>query len=160
MALRDFRGKTGKSTTETAAAAKPRTETYIDGGCELIGELRFPGTVRIDGRVEGEIRAARVIVGESARIEADISAEAVEIHGTVRGDIRVEHKTTLHATARVTGEIQTSGIVVEEGARFQGSIVIGGDEAQPAKEGAAAGVSKPAKKASADGAAKPEELAA
>lgn len=110
-----------------------RGETFIDERCVLAGELCFGENVRIDGRVEGQIRAEKsVIVGEGAEIDATIDADVLEVYGTVMGDIRVTRGTTLHKTARVEGEIQTAGIVVEEGARFKGCIVIGPDD-EPSK---------------------------
>ena len=128
MALRNFTGRTSATDDDEPAGTSP--ETHINEGCEFVGELRFKEKVRIDGRVEGEIWAAKsVVIGESAIIEAGIRAECVEIYGVVKGDIRVERKTTLHKSARVTGEIHTAGIVVEEGARFKGCIVIGEPEA-------------------------------
>lgn len=141
MALRNFTGKTGAAGGDGATAASP--ETHINEGCDFVGELRFKEKVRIDGRVEGEIRAAKgVVVGETAVIEAGIRAEWVEVYGTVKGDIRVERKTTLHESARVTGEIHTVGIVVEEGARFKGCIVIG--EPEPSADVAETKGAKPA----------------
>jgi len=112
-----------------------QTETFLDEGCALSGELRFAENVRIDGKVEGEMWAQKdVLVGERAEIHASIEAQSIEVHGTVLGDIRVAEQTTLHKSARVEGEIQTSGIVIEPGARFKGRIVIGSDdEAEPAR---------------------------
>lgn len=109
-----------------AERSTSRAETFIDDRCVLAGELCFGENVRINGRVEGQIRAEKaVIVGEGAEIDATIDADTLEVYGTVVGDIRVTRGTTLHKTARVEGEIQTAGIVVEEGARFKGCIVIG-----------------------------------
>ena len=120
----------GKSSGKaTKAASAPNSPTFIDAGCELIGELKFSDDVRIDGSVEGSIDASRTVtVGESGRIDAGLHAESVVIHGQVEGEIRVQRKVTLHKTARVSGEIHTAGIVVEEGARFRGTIMIGEDE--------------------------------
>jgi len=102
-------------------------ETFIDQGCKLVGELEFAGSVRIDGHVEGTIRAAeRIIIGETAEIEGEVYAERVEIFGRVAGNLHIERATTLHQSARVDGEIHTAGIVVEEGALFSGTIRIGG----------------------------------
>jgi cytoskeletal protein CcmA (bactofilin family) len=102
------------------------TETFIDERCVLAGDLRFGENVRIEGRVDGQIRAEKmVVIGEGAEIDATIDADSLEVHGTVVGDIRISRGTTLHKTARVEGEIQTAGIVIEEGARFKGCIVIG-----------------------------------
>jgi cytoskeletal protein CcmA (bactofilin family) len=134
MRLRD-RSKGKESTTAEDATPIPwgASETFIDRGCELVGELRFAEDVRIEGRIEGEIRAAKsVTVGEAGEIHANIEAETLEVFGVIEGDIHVARRTTLHKSARVVGEIHTSGIVVEEGAHFKGCIVIGADHAAPA----------------------------
>lgn len=131
-----LRGRTTKRMPELSPleeSLETKNETYIDQGCELVGQLRFRERVRIDGRVEGEIHAANsVVVGESGTILAGIEAESVEVWGTIEGDIQAQAQVTLHKSARVTGEIQTAGIVVEPGARFKGAILIGADE-PPAK---------------------------
>lgn len=112
---------------------QPASETYLDAGSVLTGELRFAGSVRLDGRVEGQIHAGQtVIVGEHAEIDASIEADTLEVFGTVVGDIRVVRRTLLHKSARVEGEIQTAGIVVEEGAQFRGCILIGQASYRPA----------------------------
>jgi cytoskeletal protein CcmA (bactofilin family) len=131
-------GDRAKDRADTAADEETPTpwgasETFIDRGCELVGELRFAEDVRIEGRIEGEIRAAKsVTVGEAGDIQANIEAETLEVFGVIEGNIRVARRTTLHKSARVMGEIHTAGIVVEEGARFKGCIVIGADDPSPA----------------------------
>jgi cytoskeletal protein CcmA (bactofilin family) len=123
-----FRSKPARVEMRDALDPRPPTagETFLDAGSVLTGELRFAGSVRLEGRVEGQIHAGQsVIVGEHAEIDASIEAESLEVYGTVVGDIRVARRTLLHKTARVEGEIQTAGIVVEEGAQFKGCILIG-----------------------------------
>lgn len=116
-------------------------ETYLDAGSVLTGELRFAGSVRLDGRVEGQIHAGQtVIVGEHAQVDASIEADSLEVFGTVVGDIRVARRTLLHKSARVEGEIHTAGIVVEEGASFKGCILIGHDGSRPKPAHSAADV--------------------
>lgn len=140
------------------AVPLPESETYLDPGSVLTGELRFSGNVRLDGRVEGQIHAGQaVIVGEHAEIDASIVADSLEVFGTVVGDIRVARQTVLHKSARVEGEIQTAGIVVEEGARFKGAILIGRDDPRP---GAGMGQVAGAGGASASGSAAAATLAA
>jgi cytoskeletal protein CcmA (bactofilin family) len=138
MALRVMRRPENGTVEAPAGASAPTEATYIDAGAELVGTFSFKESVRLDGRVEGEIRAARTVtVGETAVIAASIEADSVVVFGTVDGDIRVKRKITLHRSARVTGEIHTAGIVVEEGARFRGCILIGDDEAAAASAPAA-----------------------
>ncbi len=131
MAFNTLLGK-----TDTANGAGPRTDArsagptvYIDPGAELTGKLRSKGTVRIDGRVRGEIHCDQgVIIGESGRVHSSIDAETVLIAGQVEGNIVARHKITLSSTARVKGDLSTPGIVIEEGAKLRGRIVIGSEE--------------------------------
>jgi len=121
------------SRRKTAALAipnVPRTATYIEEGCTLSGQLQFQSGVRIDGRVEGEVRArGTVVVGESGVVEASIFADVVIVLGEVDGDITAQSLVALHKGARVRSDISTAGIVVEPGSNFRGSIVIGPEEA-------------------------------
>ncbi len=112
------------------ADALPEASNYVAEGAELSGELRFRASVRLDGRVEGEVRAdGTVIVGPSAEIHASVFAESVIVFGSVEGDIRARRKIALYKSSRVRGELSSAGITIEEGASFKGSIAIGDDEA-------------------------------
>jgi len=135
MAFKDFR-------TRAEPAAKPEAprtpidgtpdSTFLDEGCELSGRLSFRESVRIDGRVEGEIECKKtVVVGEAGRIQAQLSSDSVVVYGEVDGDIHARRKITLHKSARVSGDMSTAGIVIEEGARVEGRILIGAEEAAP-----------------------------
>ncbi len=113
-----------------AVGSGPRgtATTYIDESCELSGQLQFKDTVRIDGRVEGEIEGlSGVIIGKTGRIRAKIQSDTVVVQGTVEGDIFARSKITLHETARVEGELRSAGIIIEDGAQFTGRIAIGSE---------------------------------
>jgi cytoskeletal protein CcmA (bactofilin family) len=114
MGLVDFRSKGNKRSEEEKPQAVPEGEsqptTHLGRGCRLSGRLRFPSTVHIEGRVEGEIESLKtVIVGESANVR-------------------------VHSSAHVNGDMRTAGIVVEEGAKVEGRIVIGSDEGSASVE--------------------------
>ena len=117
--------------------------TSVDASSELEGTLRSKQTVRIDGRVKGEIECEKtVLVGETAKVYARIAADEVQIAGVVEGDIAARRKITLQKTAVGKGDLTTPGIVIEEGAQLKGRIVIGTDaetaigaaESEPVKE--------------------------
>jgi cytoskeletal protein CcmA (bactofilin family) len=119
-----------KPVTPAPRAAEPRGLTaFLDAGAVFSGVLRTRGTVRIGGEFEGRIESEDyVILSESARVHADIDAEAAVISGEVRGNVTARRKITLDASARVTGDLCTPGIVIEEGARLRGRITIGGED--------------------------------
>ena len=123
----------------------------IGASCEFSGTVQSPETIRIDGRVKGEVHCEQtVIVGESASIQAAIHAASIIISGEVNGDMSATSKITLKKTARVNGDLCTPGIVIEEGAKLEGRIVIGPDE-QPAapKQTAARSAAQPRESAAA-----------
>lgn len=110
-------------------APAPRSSavsTFLDASSAFEGVIHSSELLRLDGRVKGEIHCEHsVVIGESARIEATIRADAVVIAGEVRGEVHAARKITLAATARMVGELTTPGIVIEEGAELVGRIQIG-----------------------------------
>ncbi len=152
MALKDFMGRVEKSETDrvetTPGTAPPAIRTVapftsIDATTVISGKLRCGETIRIDGRMKGEIRCDKtVIIGQGAIVEASIRADAVVIAGDVKGDIVAKRKVTLESSGRVSGDLSTPGIVIEEGAKLEGRIVIGAEKGaatqkQPAARDAA-----------------------
>ena len=146
MALKNFmeargerHGQKGSGAARPPAASERSVRTVspstsIDSMSDLKGTLRCKETLRIDGRVKGEVVCDKtVLIGEGARVHASIVADTVQISGEVKGDITARSKITLDRTARVIGDLATPGIVIEEGAKLEGRIVIGSDE-KPAQE--------------------------
>jgi cytoskeletal protein CcmA (bactofilin family) len=84
------------------------------------GTIVSQGDIQVDGRIEGDIRAASVVVGEKAVIEGDVFAEDAAIRGNVRGSISA-HRVQLAATCRVSGNILHETLSVESGAFFEGN---------------------------------------
>lgn len=91
-------------------------------GSEFEGKLSFEGTVRIDGKFSGEIHTNDVLViGEGARIQAEISAGSVVINGEVQGNIRAKTSIEIHPPAKVRGNLETPALSIDKGVIFEGS---------------------------------------
>ncbi|MGZ8439570.1 MAG: bactofilin family protein, partial [Candidatus Deferrimicrobiaceae bacterium] len=84
------------------------------------GEMVVRGTVRIDGNLEGDIRADWVIVGETGRIRGNVKARAIVVGGRVDGNIEGSEIVELKDKAQVVGEICTAKLSISEGALFEG----------------------------------------
>jgi cytoskeletal protein CcmA (bactofilin family) len=90
-------------------------------GSEFEGKLTFEGTVRIDGKFTGQISSGDVlVVGEGAKISAEVSCGTIIIHGEVTGNIRAKNAVELHHPARVRGNIETPSLMIEKGVLFEG----------------------------------------
>jgi cytoskeletal protein CcmA (bactofilin family) len=95
--------------------------TLLGRGSEFEGKLTFEGTVRVDGKVSGEIFSDDVlIVGEGALVHAEIEIGLIIVQGTVEGNIRARRGVELHAPGRVVGDITTPVLQIEKGVIFQG----------------------------------------
>ncbi len=99
------------------------SDLLLGAGSEFEGKLNFKGTVRIDALFKGSIETDDVlIVGEHARIQADIVCGTVIVHGQVNGNIRAKTAVEIRATGRVRGDIDTPSISAEKGSFLQGAL--------------------------------------
>lgn len=113
--------------------------TLLGRGSEFEGKLTFEGTVRIDGTLKGEVFSDDVlIVGEGARVEAEIDIGAIIIQGTVVGNIRAKRSIEILAPGRVKGDITTPSLQIDKGVIFEGRSfmenVTEGGKGAPAKQ--------------------------
>lgn len=113
---------------DKAAPTPPRQpvgfETVLGANSTLFGELRSQANVRLDGTFEGTLEIeGNVLVGETAKINADIHARNVSVAGAVRGNIS-GNKVQLLRTARVWGNISAAAITTEEGAFIDGKLTM------------------------------------
>ena len=85
------------------------------------GNLLTAGDIQIEGKVEGDIQAHLLTVGETSEIKGEIIADDVIINGKVVGCVR-GLKVRLTNKARVKGDIIHKAIAIESGAHFEGSV--------------------------------------
>ena len=96
--------------------------TVIGEGTIIDGNVTVPGSVRIDGIVNGQVLAeAAIVVGENGNISGDLSGSDASIGGIVTGNVDVTGKVELVGKAKLQGDIHTSAISIEETALFQGN---------------------------------------
>src|SRR5437899_6992099 len=94
----------------------------VGGGVESKDVVTYNGTVRIDGRLDGEIHTEGVLlVGQDAIITAQVTAGTVISRGKITGDISASGKVRLLAPAVLNGSVKAPLLSIEEGALFNGS---------------------------------------
>lgn len=135
-----------QTTTINPTPARPEgtgtRKARIGVGILLKGELYGEEDVIIAGRVEGKITLKQhgVIIEESGRVDADVTASSICVAGEVHGNLRGTEQVVLLKTGRVEGNINAKSVTLETGAQFKGSIDMETVEA-------ASGVKLPAKAA-------------
>lgn len=108
---------------------KPERDTaegaisLIAPGMKVIGDCETDGTIRIEGRIEGTIRAGKsVVVGRSGEVIGDIFTQDAVISGRVSGNIAAESRLELQSTCDIQGELRSRRVQLDEGARFNGQV--------------------------------------
>jgi cytoskeletal protein CcmA (bactofilin family) len=108
---------------------KPERDTaegaisLIAPGMKIVGDCETDGTIRIEGRIEGTIRAGKsVVVGRSGEVIGDIFTQDAVISGRVSGNIAAESRLELQATCDIQGELRSRRVQLDEGARFNGQV--------------------------------------
>ncbi|HEV2150121.1 MAG TPA: polymer-forming cytoskeletal protein [Longimicrobiaceae bacterium] len=107
--------------------------SIIGAGMRIVGDLITDGTVRVEGRVEGTIRAGKaVVLGKGGEVVGDIFTQDAVIGGRVQGRVIAESRLELQSTSEITGEItaRTSHLQLDEGARFNGQVQMVDDGAR------------------------------
>ncbi|NPV67287.1 MAG: polymer-forming cytoskeletal protein [Anaerolineae bacterium] len=123
-----------KSATPSKPAAPPPRqpigfETVLGSGTRISGDFTGSGNARFDGVLEGSLEIdGNILIGETAKITADIHARNISIAGAVRGNVH-GNKVQILRTGRVWGDIHATAITTEEGAFIDGKISMVGHEA-------------------------------
>ena len=124
-----FGGKKNDGAAKPAGAAprgpNPDSMSIIGPGMHIVGDLITDGTVRVEGRIDGTIRAGKaVVIGKEGEVRGDIVTQDAVIGGTIRGTITAESRLELQATCDIEGQIQACAqhLKLEEGARFNGQV--------------------------------------
>ena len=100
--------------------------TLLAKGVLLKGEIHVEGTVRIDGRLDGEIQTkGQVIIGEDGLVQGTIMAGTVVSSGRIKAKVTAIERVQLMKTATLIGEVHTPVLIMEEGAKLQGVTDMG-----------------------------------
>ena len=116
------------SRSKGPVSTSPETVISIVGpGMRIIGDCETSGTIRVEGVVEGSIRAGKaVVVGKDGTVQGDITTQDAVISGNVVGTLVVESRLELQATCKIEGEVQATRLQLEEGAVLNGTLSMGG----------------------------------
>lgn len=104
------------------------TETVIAQSVRVEGDFISEGNMRIEGTVSGSVTTERdLLVGEAAKITANVIAKNGIISGELHGNLRIGERLELTSTAKVYGDIQAKVLAVAPGATMRGQLVIGSE---------------------------------
>jgi len=130
----------------SSAPASSGRSALIGPGIHVKGDISGDENLVIEGKVDGKILLDNnhVEVGQTGRVNADITAKVIKIAGEVRGDITGTEKVIISRSGNVHGNIVAPRMTLEDGAIFKGSIDM--DPSDGAKAKLTNSAKKPAEK--------------
>ncbi|MBN1500764.1 MAG: polymer-forming cytoskeletal protein [Spirochaetes bacterium] len=100
----------------------------IGEGSVFEGKFYISGSLKIDGKFEGEIKTdEELFVGETGKVKTNIFAKNVVIAGTVIGNIAATEEVRLLESAKILGDIKAPSVNIQRGVVLQGKVVITGN---------------------------------
>jgi cytoskeletal protein CcmA (bactofilin family) len=115
-----------KMSEKTNTSPDAQITAILDQGTSFEGKLTFEGAAQISGQFKGEIFTQdTIIIGESARVEADVEADTIVIRGgRVEGNLFARRRVIMHAPAVFRGTVTSPSLKIDEGVIFEGASYI------------------------------------
>ena len=96
----------------------------IGSSIKIKGEIIGAEDILIEGELEGQVSFPEnmVVIGESGKLEANVSAKVIKVNGQVSGDLHGKEQVVVHASGHVRGNIVAPRVTLEDGAKLKGTI--------------------------------------
>ena len=88
---------------------------------KIYGKISSKGALQLDGVLEGEITASKLVIEKSAKVVGSVTSEDLVIKGRIIGPV-FGKKVRFGSSARVEGDTFHETIAIEDGAYYEGSI--------------------------------------
>jgi cytoskeletal protein CcmA (bactofilin family) len=117
-----------KFSNKSMSANSEKFDTIIGRTTTIQGTLVLLDSVRIDGRVVGNVESApdckiAVAIGPTGEVTGDIKAHRVMVAGKVFGHIHAADRVEFQKDSLVQGDVSYGSIAVEHGAKLSGLIL-------------------------------------
>ena len=96
-----------------------RQNSTIGEDLTITGNVTSKGEIQLDGHVQGDIHCVALVLGESANVEGNVTADDVVIRGRLIGSVQAL-RVTLQSESHVEGDLTYQSLAIEQGAFFDG----------------------------------------
>ena len=106
---------------------QPPIKSLIADGSQITGNISFTDGLRVDGDVNGNIRAkddmdSILVISETAHVTGEITADHIIINGTVKGPVNARLMLELQPKARIEGDVHYAALEMHQGALITGQL--------------------------------------
>jgi cytoskeletal protein CcmA (bactofilin family) len=103
--------------------------SVIGPGSIFEGKFYISGSLRIDGKFQGEIKTEdELVIGETGKVKTNIKARSVVIAGTMIGNIQATEEVRLEKNGKLLGDVETPILYLTPGVIAKGMMTITGGQ--------------------------------
>ena len=99
--------------------ASGSTFSVIGADVVIKGNITATADLHVDGTIEGDIKCASLVQGESSSITGAVTAESARMAGKINGSITARDLVILKS-ARIEGDVHYDALTIEQGAQVDG----------------------------------------
>ena len=106
-----------------------RSQTLIAEGTRIEGKLYFPGSVKIEGEVSGDINTDNILtISRGGKVKSNIRTESAVISGHFTGDMHITKSIDITSAGKFIGNLIQDGaqLAIEKGGIFKGKSSVNG----------------------------------
>jgi len=97
-----------------------KLEVIVGADSAIHGNVTSKGTIRIDGKLEGNITSDCLIIGEKGVVTGDAAVRQIIVGGRLTGNINASEGVDIQRTGNIYGDISAARISMAEGGNFDG----------------------------------------
>jgi len=103
----------------------------IGEGTEISGKLFVPGSIRVDGKIDGEVSISdQLTVGKTGFLKGTVKTKDAVIGGRMEGSLIVSNRIELQKSAKIKVDLVCKLLVIEEGVVFDGTCSMSSGQSQ------------------------------
>jgi cytoskeletal protein CcmA (bactofilin family) len=113
------------------ATASRIGESVLAAGLTIEGKIEGNGNVRVAGNFKGNVTVkGELTIEPGAKVEGEVSADAVLVGGDVRGQITASSRVELRESGVLVGDLKAGSLTVAAGSKMRGKVEFGWKEGE------------------------------
>ena len=113
--------KTNSNATNNQLKRTSRAPSIISEDASITGSLISQGEIQLDGKVDGDVKVSRLVIGVSGVVEGSVNADSIVIKGKIIGTLNAG-EVVIEQTAEVHGDIYQDRLSIAAGAVIEGNL--------------------------------------
>jgi cytoskeletal protein CcmA (bactofilin family) len=98
--------------------------TVLEEGVTFTGDIVSEESIRVRGRIEGNVAtSASIVIEPQGIVRGEVTAENLILEGSLEGRVTVARKFELRPTGRMRGDIKAAVVAIAEEAFLQGRVL-------------------------------------